>query len=80
MIYHWREMYSIPLDAINGSPYFTCVVLPTSDTEHKQLPQTSEPEALVCNIFNMKESKDVMYYCICIGLFPLYLVYHMGLK
>lgn len=54
-------MYSIPLDAINGSPLFCCELLPNSDTEHKQLSQTSEPEDLVCNVFNMKKLKEPMH-------------------
>lgn len=57
MIYHWREIYSIPLDAINRSPHLSCVLQSNSDTEHKLGPETSELEARECNAFKMKKLK-----------------------
>lgn len=50
-------MYSIPLDAINGSPHFLCVLLPNSVTEHEQPYIPPKPEALPCNVFNVKKKK-----------------------
>lgn len=51
MIYQLREMYPIPLDAINGSPLFSCE--PPPKVIHNINKVLSQREDVTCKVFSV---------------------------
>lgn len=54
MTYHWRELYYLPVNVINGSPDFCCV-LPIKKVilTTKNATKPHKPEALACYVLNI---------------------------